>query len=81
MIPELGHFALILAAIVAVLQATLPFAGARREDVALMSLGRVAACVQALLIAFAFGCLVAAFAKNRSRVALTSLSCSCALAI
>src|SRR5262245_43062175 len=64
MIPELGHFALILAAIVAVLQGTLPFAGARRGDVALMSVARVAACVQALLIAFAFGCLAAAFAQN-----------------
>ena len=64
MIPELGHFALILAAIVAVLQGTLPFAGARRGDVALMSLARVAACVQALLIAFAFGCLMTSFAQN-----------------
>ena len=64
MIPELGHFALILAAIVAMLQGTLPFAGVRRGDVALMSLARVAACVQALLIAFAFGCLAAAFAQN-----------------
>jgi len=64
MIPEIGHFALILAAIVAALQGTLPFAGARRGDVALMSLARVAACVQALLIAFAFGCLAVAFAQN-----------------
>ena len=64
MIPELGHFALILATIVAVLQGTLPFAGARRGDAALMSLARVAACVQAVLIAFAFGCLSAAFAQN-----------------
>ena len=64
MIPELGHFALILATIVAVLQGTLPFAGARRGDAALMSLARVAACVQALLIAFAFGCLSAAFVQN-----------------
>jgi cytochrome c-type biogenesis protein CcmF len=60
-IPELGHFALILAAVVAILQGTLPFMGARRGDVGLMSLGRVAACVQCILIAFAFGCLTAAF--------------------
>ena len=47
MIPELGHFALILATVVAVVQGTLPFAGAARGDVGLMSLARVAACVQA----------------------------------
>jgi cytochrome c-type biogenesis protein CcmF len=64
MIPELGHFALILAAVVALLQSTLPFAGARRGDVGLMSLARVAACVQAVLIAFSFGCLAAAFVNN-----------------
>jgi cytochrome c-type biogenesis protein CcmF len=64
MIPELGHFALILAAVVALLQGTLPFAGAARGDIGLMSLARVAACVQALMIAFAFGCLAAAFLGN-----------------
>jgi len=64
MIPELGHFALILATVVAVLQATLPFAGVARGDVGLMSLAAVAACVQAILIAFAFGCLAAAFLNN-----------------
>jgi len=64
MIPELGHFALILATVVAVLQATLPLVGAARGDVGLMSLGPVAACVQAVLIAFAFGCLAAAFLGN-----------------
>jgi cytochrome c-type biogenesis protein CcmF len=64
MIPELGHFALILAAVVAVLQGTLPFVGAARGDIGLMSLARVAACVQGILIAFAFGCLAAAFLGN-----------------
>mgnify|MGYP003575330839 CR=1 FL=1 len=64
MIPELGHFALILATLVAVLQGTLPFAGAARGDLALMSLARVAACVQAILIALAFGALAAAFLGN-----------------
>ena len=64
MIPELGHFALILAAVVAVLQGTLPFVGAARGDIGLMSLARVAACVQCILIVFAFGCLAAAFLGN-----------------
>jgi cytochrome c-type biogenesis protein CcmF len=64
MIPELGHFALILATVVAILQSSLPLAGAARGDVGLMQLGRVAACVQAALIALAFGCLAAAFVGN-----------------
>ena len=69
MIAELGHFALILAAVVAVLQGTLPFAGAQRGDMGLMSVARVAACVQALLIAFSFACLAAAFVNNDFSVA------------
>ncbi|MCC7081381.1 MAG: heme lyase CcmF/NrfE family subunit [Burkholderiales bacterium] len=64
MSPELGHFALILAAVVAVLQGTLPFVGVARADAGLMALARVAACVQAVLIAFAFACLAAAFLGN-----------------
>jgi cytochrome c-type biogenesis protein CcmF len=48
MIPELGHFALILAATVALLQGTLPFVGAKRGDAGLMSIAPVAACVQAI---------------------------------
>jgi cytochrome c-type biogenesis protein CcmF len=69
MLPELGHFALILATIVAVLQATMPFVGVARGDVALMSFARVAACVQALLIAFAFACLAYAFLAHDFSVA------------
>jgi len=64
MLPELGHFSLILATAVAILQATMPFVGVARNDIALMSFSRVAACVQAILIAFAFGCLAAAFLGN-----------------
>jgi cytochrome c-type biogenesis protein CcmF len=38
MIPELGHFALILALLVALAQGTLPLWGAYRRDAALMAL-------------------------------------------
>ena len=38
--PELGHFALILALAVALVQGTLPFVGAARGDIRLMALGR-----------------------------------------
>jgi cytochrome c-type biogenesis protein CcmF len=69
MLPELGQFALILATAVAVLQATLPIIGVARGDIGLMSFARVAACVQAILIAFAFGCLAAAFLNHDFSVA------------
>lgn len=64
MLPELGHFALVLATAVAILQSTLPLVGVARNDVGLMSFARVAACVQAILLAFSFGCLAAAFLNN-----------------
>ncbi len=69
MIPEIGHFALILATSVAIMQAVLPLVGVARKDAALMSFARVAACVQAILIVFAFGCLAAAFLGNDFSVA------------
>ena len=69
MIPEIGHFALILATSVAIMQAVLPLVGVARNDAALMSFARVAACVQAILIVFAFGCLAAAFLGNDFSVA------------
>ena len=46
MIPELGHFALILAFAVAIVQGTLPLIGASRGDARLMALGRTAALTQ-----------------------------------
>jgi cytochrome c-type biogenesis protein CcmF len=64
MIPELGQLALSLALVVALVQGTLPLAGAARGDAAWMGVARPAAQAQALLIAFAFGCLVYSFAVN-----------------
>ncbi|MEP6942938.1 MAG: heme lyase CcmF/NrfE family subunit [Betaproteobacteria bacterium] len=64
MIPELGHFALILALLVALAQAALPLLGAATNSAPLMALARPAARAQALLVAFAFGCLAWSFAGN-----------------
>jgi cytochrome c-type biogenesis protein CcmF len=61
MIVELGHFALILALMVALVQATLPLWGAQRGDARLMALAGPAALLQAALVAFAFGVLTWAF--------------------
>ena len=61
MIPELGHFALILALLVALALGSLPLVGAARHDAALMALARPAARTLFALVAFAFGCLAWSF--------------------
>jgi len=62
MIPEIGHFALILALCVAVAQTIVPIWGAATNNVAFMALAKPAARGQFLLVALAFGCLAYAFA-------------------
>ncbi|MCK6404526.1 MAG: heme lyase CcmF/NrfE family subunit [Rhodocyclaceae bacterium] len=69
MIPELGHFALILALVVSVLQGVLPIVGAQRNRLAWIAFARPAAQTAALLISFAFGCLTWAFVANDFSVA------------
>jgi cytochrome c-type biogenesis protein CcmF len=69
MIPELGHFALILAFAVAIVQGTLPLIGASRGDIRLMQLGRTAALTQALLVALSFGALVQCYVTSDFSVA------------
>ncbi len=64
MIPELGQFALALALAVALLQAVMPIAGAARRNASWIALARPAARTQALLVAFAFGCLTYSFVAN-----------------
>ncbi|MBX3648898.1 MAG: heme lyase CcmF/NrfE family subunit [Rhodocyclaceae bacterium] len=66
MIPELGHFALILALLVSLVQGTLPLVGAHRGNNgrAWIALARPAARAQFLLVVFAFGCLTWAFVAN-----------------
>ena len=73
MIPELGHFALILAAIVALVQGVLPLTGTlvldRALQVTLQSLARPTAILQCALVAFAFAALASAFLNNDFSVA------------
>ena len=64
MIIETGHFALILALFVAIVQATVPLIGAQRRDVAWMEVARTAALAQFLLIAIAFGSLTWAYVTS-----------------
>jgi cytochrome c-type biogenesis protein CcmF len=68
MIPELGNFALMLAAVVAVMQGVLPIAGTLvrnpQTQVTWQSLARPTAALQFVLVAFAFGALAASFLSN-----------------
>ena len=64
MIPELGHFALILALMLALVQGVLPLIGAARNHAAFMAVARPAAQGQFLFVAFAFGCLAYSFLVN-----------------
>ncbi|WP_428425143.1 heme lyase CcmF/NrfE family subunit [Methylibium sp.] len=64
MIPELGQVALLLALAVALIQGTLPLAGAARGRADWMALARPAAQTQFMLVALAFACLVSAFVRN-----------------
>ena len=64
MIAELGHFALILALCVALTQGPLLLTGAHRQRAGWIALARPAAIAQAILIAVAFGCLIATFVLN-----------------
>jgi len=64
MIPELGNFALILAAIVALILGTLPLIGAHNNRLAWVAVARPAASAMALLVTLSFVCLAHAFVNN-----------------
>ncbi|VAW54728.1 Cytochrome c heme lyase subunit CcmF [hydrothermal vent metagenome] len=61
MIPELGHFALIIAFAVAIVQSIVPLIGAAKNQTALISLARPAALTQFLFIGLAYAALTQAF--------------------
>jgi cytochrome c-type biogenesis protein CcmF len=64
MIPELGHFASILALLVAIVQAAVPMIGVAWDRSAWIAVGTRAARAQFLLVLVAFGCLAFAFVAN-----------------
>ncbi|MBP9712624.1 MAG: heme lyase CcmF/NrfE family subunit [Sterolibacterium sp.] len=69
MIPELGHYALMLALLVATLQGVLPLIGVHRQHTAWIAFARPAAQAQWLLLMVSFGCLTWAFVANDFSVA------------
>jgi cytochrome c-type biogenesis protein CcmF len=72
MIPELGHFALILALTMALSQSVLPLIGAKTGNVAWMVLARPSAWGQFVFVGLAYGCLTYAFINNDFSVLLAA---------
>ncbi len=64
MIPEIGHYALILALALAVMQGVLPLVGAQRDNAALMGVARSTAFGQLFFAVVAYACLTWAFLNN-----------------
>ncbi|MBE0402426.1 Cytochrome c heme lyase subunit CcmF [Halomonas citrativorans] len=69
LIPELGHFALIIALLMAVLQGVMPLAGAATRRPLWMAYGHPMATGQFLFIAVAYVCLTASYALDDFSVA------------
>jgi cytochrome c-type biogenesis protein CcmF len=64
MVPEVGHFASILALLMALTQATVPMIGAARGSPSWMAVGRCAARAQFLFLVVAFCALAVSFGSN-----------------
>jgi len=61
MIPELGHFALIMAFGIAIIQSVVPLIGAARNDATLISMARPAVWAQFLFVGISYAALTYAF--------------------
>ncbi len=69
MIPELGHFALVLALAVALVQAVLPLVGARLRVAAVMAIADSTAVAQFGFVAFSFAALTVCYVQSDFSVA------------
>ncbi|KNG93148.1 heme lyase CcmF/NrfE family subunit [Pseudaestuariivita atlantica] len=74
MITELGHFALILAFLVAIVQTVVPLVGAHKRWASWMAVAEPAATLQFLLTAFAFAALMYAFITSDFSLRLVVLN-------
>ena len=79
MIPELGHFSLILALSVALVLGVLPLVGAQKGIASWVALARPAALGQFLFLAISFGCLTEAFIVSDFSVAYVAANSNTAL--
>src|SRR5262249_44004758 len=69
MIAELGHYALVLALALALVQSAVPIIGVRTRDGVLMGVAEPTALAQFGFVAFAFGALVACYVTSDFSVA------------
>jgi cytochrome c-type biogenesis protein CcmF len=69
MIPELGHYALVLALALGLIQATVPMIGARGRDAALMRLASSTASMQFVFVALSFAALTICYVTSDFSVA------------
>ena len=69
MIPEIGHFALIIALLMAMVQAVMPLAGAATRRPLWMAYGQPMAVGQFLFVAIAYACLTASYMLDDFSVA------------
>ena len=79
MIPEIGHFALVLALFLAFIQTVMPMIGAYRGIPELMVMGKLAARGQLLFVAIAFAMLTWSFIENDFSVAYVAGNSNSAL--
>jgi cytochrome c-type biogenesis protein CcmF len=63
-IPEIGHYALVLALGLALVQSCVPIVGARKNDPALMAVAAPTAVAQFAFVALAFAALVASYVRS-----------------
>src|SRR5215471_8729729 len=64
MIAELGHYALVLALVLALVQSVVPIVGVRARDAVLMGVAEPTALAQFGFVTFAFGALVACYVTS-----------------
>jgi cytochrome c-type biogenesis protein CcmF len=69
MIPELGHYALVLALAVALVQSTVPLYGARTRDAVLMGVAEPTALAQFAFVGISFAALVSCYVTSDFSVA------------
>ena len=69
MIPELGHYALVLALALGLIQSVAPMVGVRMHDAVLMRLASSTALMQFVFVAFSFLALIACYVESDFSVA------------
>jgi cytochrome c-type biogenesis protein CcmF len=81
MIPEIGHFSLILALCMAFILAIVPIVGATRSTSGWIAVARPTAFAQLLFVAIAYGCLTYSFLTHDFSVKYAAMNSNTALPV